>query len=185
MIDKITKQYFLYRAGKLDPEAFAKVYDLCVDKIYRYIYFKVSSVQEAQDITSEVFLKTWEYLQEEERKLDNLEALLYRIARNLVIDFYRKREHDQTVDLETVSEKVLGDKKQTDYHDEIDIKIETKKVLQSLSEMNDLYREVIILKYVDQLSTKEIASIIKKSSGATRVLIHRAVEVLKEIMNRV
>ncbi|MFH1187661.1 MAG: RNA polymerase sigma factor [bacterium] len=183
MTSKITKQYFLYRAGKLDPDAFAKVYDIYVDKIYRYVYFKVSSVHEAQDITSEVFLKTWEYLLKGEKKVENMEALFYRIARNLVIDFYRRKEHKDlsSGDVESIKENAQ-DKGLNEIYRNLDIKFKTQEVFEALEKLNDLYREIIILKYVNQFSTKEISKIINKSRGATRVLAHRALEVLKRLL---
>jgi RNA polymerase sigma-70 factor (ECF subfamily) len=183
MTSKITKQYFLYKAGKLDPDAFARVYDLYVKKIYRYVYFKVSSVQEAQDITSNVFLKAWEYLLSEEREVENLGALFYKIARNLVIDFYRKKEHsDLTEDMDSIKYDIVSEKKFNDVYQNLDVKFKTQEVFGALEKLNDLYKEIIILKYVDQLSTKEIASIINKSKGATRVLVHRALAVLKRLL---
>jgi RNA polymerase sigma-70 factor (ECF subfamily) len=180
--NKIKEQFYLYKAKKLDPDAFAKVYDLFVNKIYRYIFFKVSSVQEAQDLTSEVFLKTWQYLQKEKKEVDNLQALLYQIAKNCVIDFYRQREKRNTVDIDSVAESVFINQTTENMTDKLFVKMQTKEVYDTLSEMNDLYREVIILKYIDQLSVKEVATIINKSSGATRVLLHRAMAVLKKLL---
>jgi RNA polymerase sigma-70 factor (ECF subfamily) len=184
IVNKFTKQYFLYRSGKLDRDAYAKVYDLYVDQIYRYIFFRVSSVQEAQDITSEVFLKTWEYLQKQKQKIENIEALLYRIARNLVIDFYRKRERQNLTDIEAVPESELVEYGLDKFHQQLDVKVQTQEVMEALGELNDLYREIIILKYIDQLTAKEISIIINKSSGATRVLIHRALNVLKKVLEK-
>lgn len=180
---KITKQYFLYKAGKLDADAFAKVYDIYVDKIYRYVYFKTSSVHEAQDITSEVFLKTWEYLLKGEKDVENMEALFYRIARNLVVDFYRKKERGDLLseDLDS-QEDVAREKGLNEIYRNLDVKFKTQEVFEALEKLNDLYREIIILKYVNQLSTKEISKIINKSRGATRVLAHRALEVLKKLL---
>ncbi|MFH1565010.1 MAG: RNA polymerase sigma factor [bacterium] len=184
MTSKITKKYFLYRAGKLDPDAFGKVYDIYVNKIYRYIYFKVSSAHEAQDITSEVFLKTWEYLLKGEKKVENLEALFYRIARNLVIDFYRKKEHsDLSVEDLDSQESIARVKGLNEIYRNLDVKFKTQEVFEALEKLNDGYCEIIILKYVNQLSTKEISKIINKSRGATRVLAHRALEVLKRLLD--
>lgn len=183
MTSKITKQYFLYKAGKLDPNAFARVYDLYIKKIYRYVYFKVSSTHEAQDITSDVFLKTWEYLLQEERDVENLEALFYKIARNLIIDFYRKKDHrDLAGDVDLVQENGAQRKGLGEIYQNLDVKFKIQEVFEALEKLNDLYKEIIILKYIDQLSTKEIAFIINKSRGATRVLIHRALTVLKKLL---
>ena len=77
-----------------DKEAFARVYDLYVVKIYRYIFFKVSNQNEAQDLTSEVFLKAWEYINSPSfKQVNNLNGFLYRIARNIVVDYYRQKKN--------------------------------------------------------------------------------------------
>ena len=81
-----------------DTEAFSQFYDSYVSKIYRFIFFKVSSEVEAQDLTSEVFLKTWQYLNSGE-EINDLNAWVYRLARNTVIDWYR-RQNKQPLALE-------------------------------------------------------------------------------------
>src|SRR3989344_6220434 len=88
---KFQEKLLLIRLQKKDPEAFAQIYDLYVTPVYRFIYFKVSSKQDAEDITSEVFLKIWQFVTESEDEIENLRALIYRVARNLVIDLYRRK----------------------------------------------------------------------------------------------
>src|SRR3989338_645253 len=80
---------FKLRVGH-DPEAYGKLYDLYVSRIYRFIYFKIPTAEEAQDITSEVFLKLWEYIREG-KAVRSVGPLLFQIARNAIVDFYRKR----------------------------------------------------------------------------------------------
>ena len=71
-------------------------YDLYTDSIYRYIYFKVGQDEEARDLTSEVFLKAWNYIQDNKiTDYKTLKALFYKIARNLVIDHYRRKSNNQ------------------------------------------------------------------------------------------
>src|SRR3989338_3490757 len=90
-----------------DPQAFAEFYDQYVSRIYRFIFFKVSSVSDAQDLTSEVFLKTWQYLKESpQEEIKNLSAWVYRLARNTVIDWYRQ-QNKQPLSLETQAEEAV------------------------------------------------------------------------------
>src|SRR3989338_7108037 len=99
---KIEEKILFYKIKKNDKQAFVKAYDLYIDQLYRFIYFKVGSREEAEDLCSAVFLKTWNYILEnslKERK--TLKALLYKIARNLIIDHYRKNKDRKTVSLDS------------------------------------------------------------------------------------
>ena len=86
-------------AGSLagDEEQFGKIYDKYSQAIYRYIFFRISDHELAQDLMADTFLRAWQYVSAEEREIDNLKALLYRIAGNLVVDFYRRRGREVSV----------------------------------------------------------------------------------------
>ena len=176
------KQWFkdkilLARLKTKDTDAFAEIYDLYVTKIYRFIYFKVSSVEEAEDLTSEVFLKSWQYISEG-KKIENMNALLYRIARNAVIDFYRSRAKT-----EALEENISGDQAVSeDDLKNIEISLDFADMEKSLRDLKDEYREVIVLRFVDELSIKEIADILEKNKGTVRVLIFRALQALKQLL---
>ncbi|MBD3251267.1 RNA polymerase sigma factor, partial [Candidatus Uhrbacteria bacterium] len=84
-------RYLLFRIRQQqDPQAFARLYDRYVSAIFRFVMLKVPSKSDAEDITSEVFLKCWNYLQEH-HDVKQIRALLYRIARNAIADWYRVR----------------------------------------------------------------------------------------------
>lgn len=178
------KEKFLYnQLKKQDQEAFAQIYDLYVESIYRFIYFKINNKEEAQDLTSEVFLKAWNSVQNKgEVVVKTLPAFLYRIARNTVIDHYRKKKHDYSLDemvensTEPINEKDLGK--------DFDANMDMATLEKALHELKDEYREIIVLRYVDELSTSEIASILDKNKGAVRVLQYRAQEALKKILDK-
>jgi RNA polymerase sigma-70 factor (ECF subfamily) len=164
---------------KKDPDAFSEIYDLYVSKIYRFIYFKVSSVEEAEDLTSEVFLKTWQYINEGKGEIKHIGALLYRIARNIVIDYYRERAQKEKMNDELTDDLEIA----SDEFDKMQISLEMENIEKNLRELKDEYREVIILRFIEELSISEIAQILEKSKGAVRVLIFRSLETLKEILN--
>ncbi|MBU4162356.1 sigma-70 family RNA polymerase sigma factor [Patescibacteria group bacterium] len=155
---------------------FSKIYDSYVGSIYRFISIKVNSQEIAEDLTSEVFLKTWKSFQQQ-NKIKNPRAYLYTTARHIVIDFYRTNKEDRTISIEDVREI-----------EDIAIPIEAQEshdatmeiVKQGLNALKEDYQNVVIWRYVDGLSINEIAKILGKSNGATRVLIHRAMEQLKE-----
>lgn len=179
MPNSLQEKLLLFRIRlQKDPEAFGKLYDLYVSRIYRFVYFKIPSVEDAQDITSETFLKFWNQAQEG-AQVTHVGAYLYRIARNLVADHYRQHQEQISIDAAPEMEKLLMDARGL-------IKIEQSfdiaKVLSALRLLKDEYREAIILRYVDELTTAEIAVALGKNAGNVRVLLHRSLETLRNLI---
>lgn len=179
-LDSIRERYLLFKAKHTgDAEAYGEIYDRYVERIYRFIFFKIGNKQDAEDISSDVFLKAWQYIKEG-NEIKNVNALLYSIARNSVIDYYRteakKREYEERNPalLENIGDKSLVGKMEAIAGGE--------QMLKALEKLKDEYSEVIILKFFDDLSVGEISEIIGKSPNNTRVLVHRALESLKKIM---
>lgn len=170
----ITERLLVAKARRGNPQAFAKLYDAYVDQVYRFILFKVRRQEEAQDVASDTFLKVWRYLQEG-GQIDSFKAFVYRVARNLVIDQYRKYHNSATVPLET-SENLHAPSLEED----IKTRQELSELIEILFDLKDEWREIIILRYVEGFKISEIASILEKNEGAIRVLIHRAQKALKE-----
>jgi len=181
-IGKIEEKLLLYKIKKNDKEAFVKAYDLYVDQIHRFIYFKVGSREEAEDLCSAVFLKTWNYILENSLKdHKTLKALLYKIARNLIIDHYRKNKDKETISLDGDNGIQIIDEQQGAVR-AMELKTDLLVLETKLPELKDEYREVIILRFVNELSIKEISEILDKPKGNTRVLIFRALKALKELL---
>jgi RNA polymerase sigma-70 factor (ECF subfamily) len=166
------------RSLKKDKQAFIEIYNLYVDDIYRFIYFKVGHREEAQDISSDVFLKAWDYIVlNKVDKSKNLKALLYKIARNTVVDYYRSKR--DTSPLDSLENTDLNDIKQ-DPQAITEIKHEYERILKLLNNIKEEYKEVIILKHINELSWDEISQALGKSKGSLRVLLHRATKALEE-----
>src|SRR3989338_4055126 len=167
-----------------DPEAFAKLYDIYAKRIYSFVFFKVSNREEAEDITSEVFLKAWRYINEK-KKIESFSGLLYRLARNSVIDLYRLRsKQKEPLSIDTGISIEIGDagKWQKDLGDELVNKLEMQKIVSALQKMKQEYREVVTLRYVDELEISEIAEITGKGHISIRVTLHRGLKKLKEML---
>ncbi len=152
---------------------FGKLYDRHVEQIYRFVFLKVSTREVAQDITSETFRKGWESFKDNPR-MENPRAYLYRIARNLVIDHYRtKKEHlspedfDLKDEAQNISEKAAQNR-------------EMARVKKAMKNLNTDYQDMIIYKYLEEMSNEEIARITGKSEGAVRVTAHRAMKALEK-----
>lgn len=166
---------------KSDKEKdFGKIYDRYVEKVYRFVYLKVNSKQIAEDITSEVFLKTFRVFQKQKtKKIKNPGAFLFKTAKNMLTDFYRKRSRFYLSSLEEVKE--IKDPNQEVVRKEI-VREETNKIIQAMSHLKEDYRDLLIWYYVEDLSIPEIAKITDKSENAVRVSIHRAMNALKKIL---
>ena len=176
---KIQEKLLLLKVRKKDPDAFGQIYDLYVTSIYRFIYFKVANRADAEDLTSEVFLKIWQYLIDCEDEIDNLRALIYKFARNLVIDFYRQRAKRELIGDEEMMLKV-EDSRQQNILSQIETKSDLGNIEIVLAGVKDVYREVLVLRYIEELSISEMAKILEKSKGSVRVLLHRALKIVRE-----
>lgn len=183
--DKKDKEKNLLKKIKnKDKQAFIKAYDLYVDQIYRYIFFRVSSGDDASDLSSEVFLKTWNYILDNSLKSEKtLRALIYKIAKTSIIDFYRKKSNVKDITINGEDNKIdIPDTKQN-IKKQAEINSDYNIVENKLAELKDEYREIIILRFINELSISEIADIINKTKGNARVLIHRSLKALRELMD--
>ena len=160
-------------------QKFEITYSKFAGGIFRYIYFRVSDYELARDITSELFVKYWKLLIQE-KKIENHKALLYFIAKGLIIDHYRKKNHTKRVSLESVDERLLG------LLDTVENSLLQKQKLEEIYAKIKLlkksYQDMLFLHYVEDLTVKEIAYIQKKKENAIRVLLHRALRSLKECL---
>lgn len=181
MQGRLKEKFLLFRIrAKKDPDAFGDIYDAYVTPIYRFIYFKVSSAEQAEDLTSETFLKAWRYLTEK-RDIQSLQATLYTIARSVVIDYYRASAQERgNASLDDVPESFLDDEKSARLLQEIDTSFDTTRVLETLRGLKDEYREIVVMKYFDELSTGEIAKILGKTASNVRTTLHRATKSLAD-----
>ena len=154
---------------------FTQIYDNYVDKIYRFIYFKVNSEEIAQDLCSETFLRGWQSFKENKQEIENPQAFLYQIARNLVIDHYREKGRTQTVSADYVSITDPGQNLEEQALSRSDL--DTIKL--ALTDLKDNYQELVVWHYIDDLSISEISKLLNKSEGAVRVMLHRALKSLR------
>jgi len=180
----IKEQILIAKIRKGDKEAYREIYKKYSDKIYRFILFRLPDKEDALDATQEVFLKLWDYIYNNPDKfIKNLTGLIYQIARNVVASFYYERSRKQqvmNVDINELEFKLKDETKDTP-DENVDLKIKISELYQIISKIkNEEYRQVIELKYIDDLSHKEISKIINKSEGSVRVLLHRAIKKLKD-----
>jgi RNA polymerase sigma-70 factor (ECF subfamily) len=176
----LIRKYWLARMRKGDSESFAKLYDELVDSIFRFALFKVSSVEDAEDITSQTFLKVWEYLQGEgAHEVRSVRAFVYRTTRNLIVDHYRARVETVSIDEEEGTIQSIETLVDANFLDRAEERHNLELLYRALKRLKDEYREIIILKYVDGLSTREIAEVLEKNANAVRAQLFRALAALK------
>ncbi len=166
---------YVRRAKEGDTEAFAKIYDMFFDQVYRYTAFRVPK-EVAEDLVADVFVKAWEKLHTyAERKNVPFSAWLFRIARHTVIDAYRTHRGFDEVS-ETLSD--------SDVFNKADAKVGRDEMLQivnqALDNIPERYREVLLLSYMAELPHSEIARVLRLTEGAVRILKHRALKKLED-----
>lgn len=177
-MSKIQEKILLLRVQhQRDAESFSKLYELLAEPIYRFIFFKVSDDETAKDLTSDVFAKCWrELIANEGKQVKHLKAYIYRMARNIVVDHYRKKD----VIMVSPESVLLADQPHNDEEvKSVENKVDGQKLLALMHRLKNSYQEVLLLRHVEDLSITEIAHIIQKSPVSTRVLLHRANQALK------
>ena len=159
---------------------FQDIYLKYSDKIFKYLYFITKDPYLAEDITSEVFLRIWKAWNK--IKPDFMQALLYKTAKNILIDYYRKHKNEKKVSLEETIEKGLEPSYDEDLIERIYKDENLKKINNALILLPENLKEVIILRFVNDLSSKEAAQVLDTSESNIRVLQYRGLKKLKEVL---
>lgn len=169
--------YFLTMSNL--KKEFSRIYDQYINKIYRFIFLKVNSTEIAQDLTSETFLRGWKSF-ENGKNIENIQAFLYRIARNLVVDFYRSKGKIQIISANSdkIEDPRANPKEKAEFNSDMLL------IQQAITQLKEDYQNIIIWHYIEDLSIKEIAEIMSKSEENTRVTLHRALKSLKNKLQK-
>ena len=154
-------------------EAFAKLYHIYVEQIYRYVFYQVKDKMTAEDITADVFVKALDKIQSCKGKESTFSSWLYRIAYNVTIDNFRNARKNLPIDLEMVSN--LDDPKQ-----EIRRNLERQELFEAISKLPKNQRRFIILKFIEGMDNREVGQIMGKSQVALRLLQLRAIAALRK-----
>lgn len=180
---RLKERTLLYRLeAHRDPDAFGELYDEYAPRIYRFIYFKVRSPEDAEDLTAEVFLKAWNHISEE-REIHNFNALLYRIARNAVADYYRQGNQQEILSLEEKIETEENLQLFAEFNsNQLAEQSEKEDLLKALGKLKEEYREVLTMRFIDEMSVAETAEVLDRSGVSVRVLQHRAINALQRIL---
>lgn len=161
-----------------DKDAFSKLYDTLIDPLYRYVYYRVDSA-EAEDLIEIVFLKVWENICSYKPQKKSFSAWVFRIAHNLIVDHYRAskdRIHDE------LNPHLPDQNRQHNPIKNAQTKLDNELLKKAITTIKPEYQEVILYKFINELSNKEIAEILNKSEGSLRILQFRALKALKKTL---
>lgn len=180
MANETAIKSFVKQAKAREPEAFGRLYDEYVDQIFRYIFYKVGNFTEAQDITGQAFLKAFEHIDSYELRDVAFSSWLYRIAHNLVVDYFRKESKRESIPIEehppTPSER--GNPVET-----VIAGLDSEKLYSALQKLTQNQREVIILKFIESLTNSKVAEIMGISVGAVKSTQKRGLLALNRILS--
>ncbi len=160
-----------------NPEAFARLYDAYVERVTRYVYFRVSEAIDTEDLVAQVFLKAWENLDRYKMGTSPFIAWLYTIARNLVIDHYRTKKNALPLE-EAIA--LPSDMEMPD--EEAQTRFDLQAMRDALQFLTSDQQQALILKYIAGLPNDSIAKIMKKQEGTVRGLQMRALQTLAKYM---
>jgi RNA polymerase sigma-70 factor (ECF subfamily) len=176
-VEPDTEADLIDRACAGDSEAFGRLYEKSVDRVYRYIYFRVTDDATAEDLTSAVFLKAWESLPRYKAGKSPFIAWLYTIAHNAVIDHYRTRK--QTSALDEIASLPSSELPPDEQFDRL---FGAQSLRQSLQKLTGPQRDVVTMRLIDGMGTEQVARRLRKSPGAIRALQMRALQALAKIL---
>lgn len=178
MLQVLQEAAWLKKLNRRDEAAFGRYYEMYAPKLYRHAFYRLSSKELAEDVVSDVFIKTWQFLSEPGREINNLKAFLYRLANNLIIDHYRTRGRQPFL-IDDVLEVQLGDSGAAAKRviNDLDLQI----ILKNFEKISSETRELLIWRYVDELSISEISKVTGKTRNAIYVAIHRGLKELKQL----
>ena len=165
----------LATAGNAD--AFGELYEKYIDQIYNYIYYRTSNGKDAEDLCSRVFIRALNHIERYEDRGYPFSAWLYRIAHNLVINWYRDREKVEEISL---SDQYPPPRMSGSIEGQIENEDEKDALLRVISSLPEDRKELLILKHVEGLTNTEIGQIMDRTEGAIKALYHRTLESLRD-----
>lgn len=169
----------LERAQAFEPNALASIYDQYADRIYRYIYRYLGHVGLSEDLTGEVFTRLLEATDKGNGPRTNLSAWLYRVAHNLVVDHFRQQSRMEGLPLEEGLMAAPDDPTAV-----VEKRLAQQQLRAAISLLTPDQQQVVVLKFVEGFSNREVGEILGKREGAIKSLQHRALASLQRILKR-
>lgn len=172
------EEKLIKRAIRGEASAFGSLYDYYQPKIYRFVLIKVSRREEAEDLTHQVFLSAWQNIESYKNLGFPFSSWLYRIARNQIVDHYRTRKNEISLEGADPEYFVATTSLQIDTAE----KMEVARVRSAIQKLKPEYQDVIIMRFVEDIPVRETAIALEKSEGAIKLLQHRAIKELRKLL---
>jgi RNA polymerase sigma-70 factor (ECF subfamily) len=169
----------LQKAIGHDAEAFGRLYDMHVNRVYRHIYYRVGNEADAEDLTQQVFLKAWQAIHRYKKTASPFIAWLMTISHNLIVDFYRTKKDKAYLEAE-----VLADGPASRPERSTEASFEQQRLRRAILQLGGDEQQVVILRFIEGFEFTEIASLLKKREGNIRVILHRALVKLRNILEK-
>lgn len=163
--------------AKTDKEAFGELYQRYVERIYNYIYYRTHSKEDAEDLTAKVFQRALIHIPKYEDKGYPFSAWLYRIARNLVLNWHRDNGKRTMVALDDIVHTHEGEGSPERLMQLIQ---NEESLLKAVRQLPPDRQELIVFKFLHKMSNAEIGEIMGRSEGAVKSLYHRTLLVLRD-----
>jgi len=167
------------RAIARDREAFGALYDRHIVRVYRHIYYMVGNAAEAEDLSAQAFLQAWEAIHRYQIRGAPFVSWLLRIAHNLGVSHLRSKRDSSELPETLVDHSRYGNPEEV-----LSRQVEADRVRQAIMRLRDEQRQVIMLRFVEDLEYREVAEIVGKSVAAVRVIQHRALNALRKQMRQ-
>lgn len=168
------------RAIQGEASAFGLLYDRYQPALYRFIYLKVGHREEAEDLTHQVFLSAWQNIERFKDEGLPISSWLYRIARNRIIDHYRTKK--TTYEFDEAADEAL--QRLEDVGDDTARKMALEEAYRALRKLPQEQQDILLMRFVEELTVPEIAAVLGKNQGTVRVLQHRALKSLKKALEQ-
>jgi len=160
---------------------FSEWFELYAEPLYRHAYLRIHDRDRAADLMQETFTRAWSYVARG-NEIREPRAFLYKTLNNLVVNEYERRRPTsslEVMDEETGYEPAAGG----DDHGQASARIDAGIILEKLGSVNEEYREVLVMRYIDELQVSEIAVILQESENTVSVRIHRALKKMRQLVD--
>lgn len=163
----------------IDEQTFLQAYDEHADALFRHCYFRLFDRERAKDAVQETFMRAWKFVAKG-GNVKHMKAFLFRTALNVIIDEQRKAKHRQHPSLDELKE--TGQEPSHTPTPQLQDRVEVDRILSYCKQLSDEYREVLLLRYVEDLTPAEIARVTGQTANRISVRLHRALKQLQSII---
>jgi len=169
----------VHKAINRDAEAFGRLYDMHVNRVYRHVYYRVGNKADADDLTQQVFLKAWQAISRYKKTASPFVAWLITISHNLVIDFYRTRKDESYPDIDFITHDPAPGPERA-----AEASFEQQRLRKAILHLRGDDQQVVMLRFIEGFEFSEIAALLGKKEGNIRVILHRALVKLRHVLEK-